>query len=128
MVIRLTNEDDRFYQYMGKFFGSRLVERQTNDRIYDDPDKVWYIYLDGKKVVAFVSIQKNTIKNLYTIKQEYLEKLLEIVKKENKITTSIVTNTYRDLYEKCGFILNNNDNFKNFVTIYTEQKEDKKSI
>lgn len=128
MVIRLTNEDDRFYQYMGKFFGSRLVERQTNDRIYDDPDKVWYIYLDGKKVVAFVSIQKNTIKNLYTIKQEYLEKLLEIVKKENKITTSIVTNTYRYLYEKCGFILNNNDNFKNFVTIYTEQKEDKKSI
>lgn len=126
MIIRLTNEDDKFYQYMGKFFGSRLVERQTNDRIYDDPDKVWYIFLDGKKVVAFVSIQKNTIKNLYTTKQEYLEKLLERVKRENKITTSIVTNTYKDLYEKCGFILNNNNNFKNFVTIYTEQKEDQK--
>ena len=126
MVIKLTNEDDRFYQYMGKFFGSRLVEKQTNDRIYDDSDKVWYIYLDGKKVVAFISIQKNTIKNLYTIKQEYLEKLLERVKKENKITTSIVTNTYKDLYEKCGFILNNNQNFKNFVTIFTEQKEEKK--
>ena len=126
MIIRLTNEDDKFYQYMGKFFGSRLVERQTNDRIYDDPDKVWQIFLDGKKVVAFVSIQKNTIKNLYTTKQEYLEKLLERVKRENKITTSIVTNTYKDLYEKCGFILNNNNNFKNFVTIYTEQKEDQK--
>ena len=126
MIIRITNEDDKFYQYMGKFFGSRLVERQTNDRIYDDPDKVWYIFLDGKKVVAFVSIQKNTIKNLYTTKQEYLEKLLERVKRENKITTSIVTNTYKDLYEKCGFILNNNNNFKNFVTIYTEQKEGKK--
>lgn len=126
MIIRITNEDDKFYQYMGKFFGSRLVERQTNDRIYDDPDKVWYIFLDGKKVVAFVSIQKNTIKNLYTTKQEYLEKLLERVKRENKITTSIVTNTYKDLYEKCGFILNNNNNFKNFVTIYTEQKEDQK--
>ncbi len=126
MIIRLTNEDDKFYQYMGKFFGSRLVERQTNDRIYDDPDKIWYIFLDGKKVVAFVSIQKNTIKNLYTTKQEYLEKLLERVKKENKITTSIVTNTYKDLYEKCGFILNSNNNFKNFVTIYTEQKENQK--
>ena len=126
MIIRLTNEDDKFYQYMGKFFGSRLVERQTNDRIYDDPDKVWYIFLDGKKVVAFVSIQKNTIKNLYTTKQEYLEKLLARVKKENKITTSIVTNTYKDLYEKCGFILNSNNNFKNFVTIYTEQKENQK--
>ena len=84
MILKLTNKDEKFYEYMGKFFGSRLVQRQTNDRIYDDPDKLWYIYKDGEKVVAFISIQKNTIKNLYTTKQEYLEKLLERVKKENK--------------------------------------------
>ena len=92
MILKLTNKDEKFYEYMGKFFGSRLVQRQTNDRIYDDPDKLWYIYKDGEKIVAFVSIQKNTIKNIYTTKQEYLEKLLEREKKENKITTSIVTN------------------------------------
>ena len=126
MILKLTNKDEKFYEYMGKFFGSRLVQRQTNDRIYDDPDKLWYIYKDGEKIVAFVSIQKNTIKNLYTTKQEYLEKLLERVKKENKITTSIVTNTYKDLYERCGFTLNNNNSFKNFVTIYSEQNEEKK--
>ena len=88
MILKLTNKDEKFYEYMGKFFGSRLVQRQTNDRIYDDPDKLWYIYKDGEKIVAFVSIQKNTIKNLYTTKQEYLEKLLERVKKENKIVSS----------------------------------------
>ena len=126
MILKLTNKDEKFYEYMGKFFGSRLVQRQTNDRIYDDPDKLWYIYKDGEKIVAFVSIQKNTIKNLYTTKQEYLEKQLERVKKENKITTSIVTNTYKDLYERCGFILNNNDSFKNFVTIYSKQNDEKK--
>ena len=73
-----------------------------------------------------MSIQKNTIKNVYTTKQEYLEKLLDRIKRENKITNSIVTNTYRDLYERCGFLLDNNSSYKNFVTIYTEQKEDKK--
>ena len=106
MIVKLRNDNEKFYQYMGKFFGSRLVE--------------------GKKAVAFVSIQKNTIKNVYTTKQEYLEKLLDRIKRENKITNSIVTNTYRDLYERCGFLLDNNSSYKNFVTIYTEQKEDKK--
>ena len=43
MIVKLKNTDEKFYQYMGKFFGSRLVERQTNDRIYDDASKVWYI-------------------------------------------------------------------------------------
>ena len=117
MIKKITNKDEKFYQYMGKFFGSRLVERQTNDRIYDDASKVWYIYLEGKKAVAFVSIQNNTIKNVYTTKEEYLEKILDRIKRENKITNSIVTNTYKDIYERCGFLLESNTNYKNFVTI-----------
>lgn len=126
MIVKLKNSDEKFYQYMGKFFGSRLVERQTNDRIYDDTDKEWYIYLEGKKAVAFVSIHKNTIKNIYTTKEEYLEKILERIKKENKITNSIVTNVYRDIYERCGFLLESNTNYKNFVTIYTQKENEKK--
>ena len=125
MIVKLKNSDEKFYQYMGKFFGSRLVERQTNDRIYDDTDKEWYIFLEGKKAVAFVSIQKNTIKNVYTTKEEYLEKILERVKKENKITNSIVTTAYKDIYERCGFLLETNSRFKNFITI-SEKKNNKK--
>ena len=62
MVIKMTNKHQNFYQYMGKFFGSRLVERQTNDRIYDDDSKEWYIFLEKEKVMAFVSVSKNVIK------------------------------------------------------------------
>ncbi|WP_289181741.1 hypothetical protein, partial [Helicobacter japonicus] len=54
MVKKMTNKDEKFYQYMGKFFGSRLIEKQTNDRIYDDDSKEWYICAEEGRVMAFV--------------------------------------------------------------------------
>ena len=122
MVIKMTNKDEKFYQYMGKFFGSRLIEKQTNDRIYDDDSKEWYIYLEDERVMAFVSINKNIIKNVYTTKEKYLEEILQEIKRENEITYSIVTNYYAEVYEKCGFKVSKNQDYKNFVTIYTEKK------
>lgn len=123
MIIKITNKDEKFYQYMGKFFGSRLVERQTNDRIYDDDNKEWYLYLDDDKVKAFVSISNNVIKNIYAMQDEYLIELLNEIKKENKIVHSIVTNHYIEIYEKCGFKVNKNEYHKNFVTICMEKEE-----
>ncbi len=122
MVIKITNKEEKFYEYMGKFFGSRLVEKQTNDRIYDDGNKEWYIYLEEEKVKAFVSISKNIIKNIYTTKEEYLEEILNEIIKENKIDYSIVTNNYVEIYEKCGFNINKQD-YKNFVTIYKDKEK-----
>lgn len=121
MVVKMTNKDRDFYQYMGKFFGSRLIQKQTNDRIYDDDEKVWYIYLEEKKVMAFVSVNKNIIKNIYATKEKYLEEILKKVKRENEITYSIVTNYYKEIYEKCGFEVSKNQDYKNFVTIYEER-------
>lgn len=123
MVIKITNKEEKFYSYMGKFFGSRLVERQTNDRIYDDSGKQWYLYLEEEKVMAFVSIRKNIIKNIYTTKEKYLEEILKEIKKENKITYSIVTNNYIEVYERAGFEVAKNENYKNFVTIYGEKEK-----
>lgn len=122
MIIKMTNKEEKFYQYMGRVFGSRLIERQTNDRIYDDDGKQWYVYLEEEKVVAFVSISKNVIKNIYTTKDKYLESILKEIKKENNITYSIVTNSYIEVYEKCGFQISKNQDYKNFVMIYTEKK------
>lgn len=122
MIIKMTNKEEKFYQYMGRVFGSRLIERQTNDRIYDDNGKQWYVYLEEEKVVAFVSISKNVIKNIYTTKDKYLESILKEIKKENNITYSIVTNSYIEVYEKCGFQISKNQDYKNFVMIYTEKK------
>ncbi len=123
MIIKITNKEKNFYQYMGKFFGSRIIERQTNDRIYDDDSKEWYIYLKDDKPMAFVSVNKSTIKNVYTVKDEYLEEVLNAVKKENNITYSIVTSYYREVYERCGFEIAKNQDYKNFVTIYMEKQE-----
>ena len=122
MVIKMTNKETNFYQYMGKFFGSRLVEKQINDRIYDDDSKEWYILMQEEKVMAFVSVSKNIIKNVYTTKEKYLEEILKEIKKDNNITYSIVTNYYREIYEKCGFKVSQNQDYKNFVTIYTEKE------
>lgn len=122
MIIKITNKEEKFYQYMGKIFGSRLIERQINDRIYDDDNKQWYIYLEEEKVMALVSISKNVIKNIYTTKEKYLEEILEKVKKENNITYSIVTKCYTELYQKCGFKVSENQEYKNFVTIFTEEE------
>lgn len=121
MIIKIGNKDEKFYQYMGKFFGSRLIQKQTNDRIYDDDSKEWYLYLEEDRVVAFVSVSKNVIKNVYTMKEKYLEEILKKVKKENVITYSVVTNYYREVYEKAGFQVSQNQDYRNFVTIYMEK-------
>ncbi len=125
MILKITNQEENFYSYMGKFFGSRLVEKQTNDRIYDDDNKQWYLYVEDEKVKAFVSINKNIIKNIYTMKDEYLEEILRVILQENEITTSIVTNCYTEIYQKTGFKIIKQD-YKNFVMICKEKGENKK--
>lgn len=122
MVIKMTNKDENFYNYMGRFFGSRLVEKQMNDRMYDDDNKEWYLCIEEEKVKAFVSIHDEVIKNIYTTKEEYLEEVLKrIVKQKKIITFSIVTNKYIDTYEKCGFKIGNSKDYKNFTTIYIDR-------
>ena len=117
MIIKMNNKDDRFYQYMGKFFGSRLVERQINDRIYDDDKKDWYLYIERDTVLAFVSIQNKIIKNTYCYKEEQLEKLLNYIRKQENISASILTKKYVEVYKECGFEVTENESYKNFVTI-----------
>ena len=124
MVVKMTNQNKKFYNYMGRFFGSRLIEKQINDRIYDDDNKEWYINIEDGKVMAFVSINKNVIKNIYATKEKYLEEILKEIMKKNKITYSTVTNNYINSYEKCGFKVSKTSGYKNFVMIYMEGEQD----
>ena len=123
MVLKITNKDKEFYNYMGKFFGSRLIEKQINDRIYDDDNKEWYVSIEKDKVMAFVSLSNNVIKNIYCVKEKNLEEILKKLIKENQITYSTVTNQYVDTYEKCGFKISKGAGYKNFVIIYVENKQ-----
>lgn len=117
MIVKMNNKNEKFYQYMGKIFGSRIIQNQTNDRIYDDDNKTWYLNIEDEKVLAFVSIANNTIKNVYTTKDKSIEELLKTVREENKIGSSTVTNRYEDSYKKTGYKIERTDGLKNFIVI-----------
>ena len=118
MILKLTNKDTNFYTYMGKFFGSRIIQTETKDRIYDDANKYWYIYLDdNNKAYGFISVCDHVIKNIYSNNDLYLKDLLDTVKKDFSIQPSIVTKIYEHIYKDCGLIVNNLDNYKHFIMI-----------
>lgn len=124
MIVKMTNKDDNFYFLMGRFFGSRIVQSETKDRIYDDNFKVWYIYIDEtNKVCSFVSVLNNVVKNIYTTSDSYLKELLLYLKKHIHIAPSIITNIYEDVYVDCGFKITMLDNYKHFVMIRGEENE-----
>jgi len=120
MVVKMNNKNENFYVYMGRMFGSRIVQRQTNDRIYDDNDKEWYLNIEDERVVAFVSVVKDVIKNVYSIRDSYLKEIFKELKKDVKIKDSIVSNLYKDVYVKSGFSINPMNTLKNFIMIYEE--------
>lgn len=122
MIVTMTNKDEGFYSYMGRFFGSRIVQTETKDRIYDDNNKTWYLNLDqNNKVCAFVSICDNVIKNIYSTNDASLKELLLELKKNNSINASIVTKIYENVYLDCGLKINNLDNYKHFIMIRGEK-------
>ena len=123
MIIVTNNKCEDFYNTMGKFFGSRIVQNETNDRIYDDNNKKWYIYFDEETAVAFVSIADNVIKNIYGIKEEYIIELLQYVKEQFVIQDSIVTKAYINAYEQSGLIVDSNSEYKNFIVVRSKTDE-----
>ena len=123
MILKMDNKSKDFYNIMGRFFGSRIVQNKTNDRIYDDNNKKWYVYLDNNNPVAFVSVVSGVIKNIYSIKDDFLIELLTYVSKETKIKDSIVTNIYSNVYNYCGFICANDNGYKNFIKIRSDINE-----
>ena len=117
MIVKLNNKSKNFYNIMGKFFGSRIVENKTNDRIYDDNKKTWYVFFDKNIPVAFISVVSDVIKNVYSVNDKCLYKLLKYVIKDINLKESIVTKTYSDVYIDCGLNVNSNILYKNFVKI-----------
>lgn len=119
MILKLTNKDANFYHYMGRFFGSRIVQTETKDRIYDDNNKTWYLYVDDHdKAYGFISICDGVIKNIYSSSEPYLKDLLKEVMQDNTvIQPSIVTKLYETLYQECGLKITALDNYKHFVMI-----------
>ena len=122
MILKMNNKSKDFYSIMGSFFGSRIVQNVTNDRIFDDNNKEWYIYFNNDTPIAFASTSSNVIKNIYSSKDDSLIELLNYIKKEMKINDSIVTKAYLDIYNECNFVISDS-NYKNFVKIRSDVNE-----
>ena len=118
VILKMTNKDEGFYSYMGKFFGSRIVQTETKDRIYDDNTKIWYIFLDtNNKVSAFLSVCDNIIKNVYSTNDNSLKQLILKLKKDIIIEPSIVTKIYENVYSDCKLTITPLENYKHFIMI-----------
>lgn len=74
----MTNKDRGFYKIMGPVFGSREIQRVTNDRLYDDPEKKWIINIsDENDVDVAISINNNAVKNIYSKNDKEAIKILK---------------------------------------------------
>lgn len=118
MIIKINNKNALFYEYMGPIFGSRKIENRSGDRIYDDNDKNWYLYIKNNQVMACVSIKEETVKNVYGLEKIFLEAVfLEILNDFAIIMPSTVTNLYQDLYRDLGFSVYAPKEYNKFVII-----------
>lgn len=108
---------------MGKFFGSRIVQTETKDRIYDDTNKTWYLAMDkdSKKIYGFISICEGMLKNIYATNDFYLKELLIEIKKDFVIQPSIVTNLYENIYLDCGLKITKLDSYKHFIMVRSDR-------
>lgn len=120
MIKKMTNKDKDFYSYLGKFFGSRLVQSKTKDRIYDDDNKIWYLYVEDKHVYALVSVSDRVIKNIYATNEKHLVEVLNEVKEDVALFPSTVPLCYEESYKEAGFKTTKLGTYKNFVLIRNE--------
>ena len=111
-IVGMTNCDPGFYILMGPVFGSRDIERQIKDRIYDDADKTWYLLTEKKRVLALVSLVGTKVKNLYGQNQDQISQLLQELPDG---VSGIVPAMYRSGYEQTGFTVKSHS--ENFVKI-----------
>lgn len=121
MIIKLTNKSKNFYAHLGKVFGSREIEKTTNDRFYDDDNKAWYIYFNRGNPTSFVSIVDSVIKNVWTTERTHLIQVLKKIKDVTDVKTSIITGYFKDEYVEAGYIIESKS--KNFIKVRSGKVE-----
>lgn len=97
----LNRNSKDFYKYMGPIFGSREIQRITNDRFFDDEGKDWYLNIDDDEVTAVISVKNSDIKNVYLKNFDESVKLLKDIKAN--ISKGIVPSAYESLFREAGY-------------------------
>lgn len=114
MIKQLTHDNNDFYTVMGPVLGSRVVERETGDRFYDDADKVWTVSMGTEGVKGVISVADGVIKNVYLPDAKAAK---EIIKKIGATSKSKVPAVYKDIFADNGYTVELIDRQKKFVYI-----------
>lgn len=114
MRVKRTNRDKAdFYSLTGPFFGSRLVERATHDRFYDDPGKQWYVLDQGA-----ASVLNGVIRNFYAVDSLRAEALILAIEEDWPDVYGIVPKGYAEDFRLRGYTVQ--EYKKNFIEVSHE--------
>lgn len=116
-ILRLERGDERFYDYLGPVFGSRIVEKDTGDRFYDDIGKVWYV-LPGR---GAASVRQGVLRNFWAVDQETADSLAAAIRADNLRLGGVAPRRYAQSFVKCGFTVQGYR--KNFIEVYLSEKD-----
>lgn len=116
-IRKLTRADEDFYAVMGPVFGSRLIEKQTKDRFYDDAGKVWYA-IPGKGAASLLG---NTIKNFWAVNADIAEKLITAIQNDSEWFDGVLPRTHESVFSKLGF--DTRVYRTNFIEVYWHEKD-----
>ena len=114
-IIRITRDDPDFYLHVGPIFGSRRIEKETHDRFYDLPGKIWYIIPD----LGAASRIDGTIKNFWAVNDQAAEALLLAIMAEEESISGVVPRTFEHVFRQLGFSMA--DHQKNFLEVQYEK-------
>ncbi len=116
-IRKLTHDDGDFYACLGPIFGSRLIEKQTRDRFYDDPGKVWYL-IPGE---GAASLLEGVIKNFWASSAGAAGELIAALQAEQKWLDGIVPRTHEETFRQRGFVTK--DYRINFVEVHWHEED-----
>jgi hypothetical protein len=107
-IMKINSTHIDFYNYMGRVFGSRFIERQVGLKIYDDADKEWVIALKDGAIIGFCSLRTNTISDCFVFPNHrnngVFNAMLDILIENDKSYRAVCTKMSVMAFLKRGFI------------------------
>lgn len=116
-ILRLERTSRDFYIYMGPIFGSRIIEKETGDRFYDDAEKMWYV-APGR---GAASMRSGILRNFWAADDETAQELVEAMVLDNRRLSGVAARRYENAFKTHGFTVQSYR--KNFIEVYMSEKD-----
>ncbi len=99
-VLKMNRKSESFYEVLGPVFGSRVIEQETHDRFYDDPEKEWYV-IQGR---GAASVKGGQIKNFWAVDDAAAGELIDAMKVEHSTLHGVVPKQQEKAFQEQGFL------------------------